>query len=146
MPKSLRLFGVVSLASSLLLACTPTPSVAPAQRAPVTLSTADVTGQPTQGKVIFANECEKCHQITEGKNSKGPQLSRIYGAPAAALTDYQSRYSKALKTSRLQWNAATLDAYLAQPEQAVPQGKMFYDGLTDPQQRQDVIAYLATLK
>jgi cytochrome c2 len=130
----------------LLLACTPTPSVAPAQRAPVTLSTADLTGQSTQGKAIFAEECEKCHQITQGKNSKGPQLSRIYGSPAAALTDYQDRYSKALKASQLQWNAATLDAYLADPEQSVAQGKMLYDGLTNPQQRQDVIAYLATLK
>ena len=33
------------------------------------------------------------------------------------------------------WDAATLDRYLTNPEQALPHGKMLYDGLADAQQR-----------
>jgi cytochrome c len=132
------------LASLTLTGCAPT--APPAQRPAVTLSSQHLTGNAIQGKAVFDDECSKCHQLSIGKNSKGPQLSRIWGASAGTLADYQSRYSTALRNSQIIWNDTTLAAYLEHPKQRVPQGKMLYDGLPDHQQRQDVIAYLATLK
>ncbi len=40
------------------------------------------------------------------------------------------------------WNEETLDAYLADPDAFVPGNRMPFPGLKDPQDRDDVIAYL----
>ncbi|MEY2864346.1 MAG: hypothetical protein RLY58_2053 [Pseudomonadota bacterium] len=145
---AIRHCGIIAITASsmMLLACTPTPTTPPAERAPVSLSSTGLIGNPRQGQAVFDDECGKCHQIGIGKNSKGPQLARIYGAPAAELADYQTRYSTALKRSGVHWDATTLNAYLTDPNQRIPNSKMLYDGLNNSQQRQDVIAYLATLK
>jgi cytochrome c len=42
----------------------------------------------------------------------------------------------------LTWNATTLDRFLAKPLAMLPGTAMTYDGVTDPQQRSDLIAYL----
>ena len=41
------------------------------------------------------------------------------------------------------WDDAALDRWLTAPQKMVPGTKMALDGLDDPQQRADVIAYLA---
>jgi len=119
------------------------PDQPPATRAPVTLAV--VEGDVGRGKQVYLDECVKCHQLALGKNAKGPQLLRIYGAKAAGLADY-TRYSAALKQSNWTWDAATLDRYLADPKQAMPNTKMLYDGLPAQADRQAVIAYLSTLR
>lgn len=103
-------------------------------------------GQIAAGRVLFEQECAKCHGFVPGRNSKGPQLLHAYGNRAGLLTDYPG-YSAALKQAAqagLHWDSATLDRYLQQPEQVIPQGKMLYDGLADAQARRDVIAYMAS--
>lgn len=134
--------GTLLVSSLWLTACQP--ALPPDQRPAVTLP--PLPGDVAQGKSLYETECRKCHQTTPGQNHKGPQLDRIYGAPAALLKDYQSRYSAALKHSGWRWDAATLDRYLTNPEQALPHGKMLYDGLADAQQRRDIIIYLSTLR
>lgn len=124
-----------------LTACEPPPP--PAERSPVTL--AALTGDVSRGRQLYADECQHCHQLQRGKNTKGPQLLRIYGAKAAGLADY-SRYSAALKQSGWIWDAATLDRYLEHPDKALPNTKMLYDGLPDTSDRQALIAYLSTLR
>ena len=119
------------------------PDQPPATRAPVTLAV--IAGDVGRGKQVYADECQKCHQLALGKNNKGPQLLRIYGAKAAGLADY-TRYSAALKQSNWTWDAATLDRYLADPKQAMPNTKMLYDGLPAQADRQAVIAYLSTIR
>lgn len=141
LPPCLLRLGLLCTAL-MLMACQP--SLPPDQRPVVALPV--LAHDQAAGKLLYQNECSQCHQTTPGHNRKGPQLDRIYGAPAAALKDYQSRYSAALKQSGWHWDAATLDRYLAHPEHALPQGKMLYDGLSDPQQRQAIIGYLSTLR
>jgi cytochrome c len=134
----------IALVSMLgLSACQP--SAPPAERPPVELVSDNLTGDAAAGKAVFEDECGKCHQLTAGHNSKGPQLHRIYGATAGALADYQDRYSAAIKATRWQWDEETLNSYLENPDRSLPNGKMLYDGLPDQDQRNDVIAYLATL-
>ncbi|MEC7119591.1 MAG: c-type cytochrome [Pseudomonadota bacterium] len=116
----------------------------PAQRATVTLPVLE--GDLALGKEVYQRDCQQCHQIQIGLNKKGPHLDRIYGATAAALADYQGRYSQALKQSGWTWDAVTLDTYIADPDQALPNGKMLADPLTDPIERAALIAYLSTLR
>jgi len=134
--------GLGLAACLLLTACQP--ATPPAQRASVTLPV--LSGDLERGKQVYARECSQCHQLSAGQNSKGPQLLRIYGAKAADLADYQSRYSQALKQSGWRWDAVTLDRYLADPAVALPNGKMLSDPLPAAADRQAVIAYLSTLR
>jgi cytochrome c len=51
-------------------------------------------------------------------------------------------YSPAMKNSHIVWNDKTLDRFLAKPLNVVPGTAMTYDGIADPQERADLIAYL----
>jgi cytochrome c len=104
---------------------------------------AHAAGDPTKGQQVFQSQCAACHSVTPGVTLFGPSLAAVYGKPAASTKGYA--YSPALINAHLVWNAATLDKFLAAPQTFVPGTKMPYAGLTDPQQRQDVIAYLAQL-
>lgn len=129
--------------SGLLLGCQPA-ALPAAQRPAVKLPI--LAGNHTLGKQVYERECGTCHQLGAGRNSKAPQLERIYGATAATLADYQGRYSSAIQKSGWTWDTATLDRYIAEPAQALPNGKMLSDPLPDRVERQAVIAYLSTLR
>ena len=85
-------------------------------------------------------ECAACHKLERGEEGLGPSLYGMFGRQAATLTDF--RYSPALKRSRIVWSAQTLDAFLADPQGAVPANRMPYAGLPDAAERADLIAYL----
>lgn len=103
---------------------------------------ARAAGDPKRGADVFDGECAECHSVKQGKNKKGPSLFGIVGQKAAGVPDFA--YSDGLKNSGITWTVERLDAYIANPNQAVPGGKMGkkYDGLADPQARADVIAFL----
>lgn len=80
-----------------------------------------------------------------GKHKKGPSLAGIAGRNAAALADFE--YSAALKATGWVWNEERLRAYLSGPvSQTNPGGKMKYEGLASARSRDDLLAYLQTLK
>ena len=54
-------------------------------------------------------------------------------------------YSEALTNAGLVWDEATLDAWIARPTEVVPGTTMVFAGITDPQQRADLVAYLKQL-
>ena len=101
-------------------------------------------GDARAGGDVFATHCAECHSVKEGRNKKGPWLFGIVGRPAATVPGFN--YSDALKASGWSWTPDKLDAYVTLPKQALPGGKMKYDGLPDPQARADLLAYLATLR
>lgn len=101
-------------------------------------------GDATLGKTAYEKQCKQCHSLEVGSNNKGPQLSRIYGAKVALLNDYQ--YTDALKNSQIVWTAEQLDHYIANPKQAVNGTRMRSEPIADAKTRQDIIAYLSTLK
>ncbi len=115
----------------------------PDHRAPVTLPLY-TEGDADNGAIIYQDACGQCHQLNAGLNKKGPQLMNIYGAKAAELDDYT--YSEGLKTSGWIWDAETLDPYIADAPNTMPDSKMLSDPMPDAQERADVIAYLSTLR
>jgi cytochrome c len=95
------------------------------------------------GKIVFV-KCALCHTNEPGKNKIGPSLFGIVGRKSASLPNYN--YSEAMKNFHHTWDAKTLDTYLADPRAVVPGTKMIFPGIKDETQRENLIAYLETLK
>ena len=95
------------------------------------------------GKVEF-KKCALCHTAEPGKNKIGPSLFGVVGRKSASLDNYN--YSEAMKKFDHTWTPENLDTYLADPRAVVPGTKMIFPGIKDEKERQDVIAYLETLK
>ncbi len=99
------------------------------------------------GQRIF-NQCRACHTADQGgRNGVGPNLHGVVGRRAASIDGF--RYSanmRQLGEGGLSWTPENLQRYLASPKDLVPQGSMAFAGLRNEQQRDDVIAYLSSLK
>lgn len=87
--------------------------------------------------------CASCHPVSPGRHGAGPSLARVWGRKAASASGYA--YSPALEGSGIVWNAQTLDRWLQGPMRMVPGTRMVV-GLSDPEARQAVIAYVQQLK
>lgn len=90
----------------------------------------------------FNNHCRTCHSVKEGDNRLGPSLHKVYGAKAGSSPDYAS-YSQGLKTSGVTWDDATLDKFIENPDQVVPNNNMKpYKGIDDPAVRKQIVDFL----
>lgn len=89
-------------------------------------------------------QCAACHSLKQGVSGVGPSLFGIYGTKAGEVAGYN--FSPALKASGLTWDDATLDKWIAGPMTLVPGTRMTYPGLADPAKRQELIAFIKTLK
>jgi cytochrome c len=95
----------------------------------------------SKGEVVYNNHCRTCHSLKAGDQRQGPSLHGIFGAKAGS-TEYAA-YSESLKNSGLTWDEATLDQFIANPDQVVPNNKMKpYTGLTDENVRKQIIEHL----
>lgn len=99
-----------------------------------------MVGDAVRGETLY-QACQACHSIDD--NDLGPRHRGVVGRRAGSVADYS--YSKALMTSGLTWDEATLDRWLTNPSALVPGTKMFFQ-MSDAQQRADVIAYLKLQK
>jgi cytochrome c len=100
-------------------------------------------GDVEAGKVVF-KKCAVCHAVEAGKNKIGPSMSGVVGRKSAGVEGFS--YSTAMKAANLTWDDPTLHTYLEAPAKMVPGTKMAFPGLKVEKDRDDVIAYLATLK
>lgn len=102
-------------------------------------------GDPVAGAKAFG-QCKVCHTAEPGgADLVGPNLSKVFGSKAATRRAKYA-YSPALKKSGIVWNEATLDKWLTDPGKTVPGTKMAFVGFPRKAMRDNVIAYLKTLK
>ena len=106
-----------------------------------TAAIAPVVGDVATGKLVF-RKCQACHSLEFGKNGLGPSLAGLIGKKASSVPNYN--YSPAMKGSNLTWDVGTLDAYLSDPQKLVPGNKMPFPGLKTENERNAVIAFLAS--
>ncbi len=123
----------------------PLPPVPEAPAAGAAPEAAAVVGDAAKGQKSFA-KCAACHTINAGgANGIGPNLAGIYGEGVAQDRGGYA-FSDALKTKGGKWDDATLDAWLADPAKFAAGTKMSFAGLSDAQERANIIAYLKTAK
>jgi cytochrome c len=104
---------------------------------------AHAAGDPARGADLFRQNCSLCHSTEPGQNLVGPTLFSVVGRPAASIANFP--YSAAMKNSGIRWTTKQLMVYLKAPRQYLPGVKMMFAGLPDPQDRENVVAFLATL-
>jgi cytochrome c len=87
------------------------------------------------------NKCLPCHAIGPGAENKvGPELNALDDRHAGAVASFN--YSEANKNSGLVWNEATFKDYIRSPQGEIPGTKMAFAGITNPQEIDDLWAYL----
>lgn len=92
----------------------------------------------------FNNHCRTCHSVKEGDNRLGPSLHKIHGAKAGSSSGYPN-YSQGLKGSGITWDDATLDKFIQNPDQVVPNNNMKpYKGIDDQAVRKQIVDFLKT--
>ena len=97
------------------------------------------------GKTLFRAQCALCHSAEPGDNggAQGPNLNGVIGRRAASNGDFG--YTKALQSSNLTWDAASLDTFLTSPTTVVP-GSAMVIPVPKPEDRQNLIAYFQAVK
>lgn len=99
-------------------------------------------GDYDNGRRLFA-QCRACHTLEAGgANRVGPNLHGMMGRPAASVAAFPS-YSQGLKDSGVVWDAGTLDRWIADPRAVVSVNNMIFPGIRKPEDRRDLIAYIA---
>jgi cytochrome c len=89
------------------------------------------------GEQVYAR-CAACHALAIDR--VGPRHCGLFGRLAGSVPGFP--YSPAMKNAHITWNDRTLDQFLAKPLAMVPGTAMTYDGVPDPGDRADLIAYL----
>jgi cytochrome c len=92
--------------------------------------------------------CAACHTFTNGgANRVGPNLWNTVGVTKGHAAGFG--YSAALRERKAKgedWDVAALDAFLKNPRGYLAGTSMSFAGVSRPDQRADIIAYLKTLK
>jgi len=124
------LWGIGMVAAAILLA---------------SMAVATAADGANSGEAAFNNNCRTCHSAKQGDNRLGPSLHGIVGAKAGSQSGYPS-YSGALKGSGITWDAATLDRFIANPDDVVPNNNMKpFKGVPDAAIRKRIVDYLSSV-
>jgi cytochrome c len=93
-----------------------------------------------KGQQVF-NKCTACHNAEKGgANQLGPNLWGVLGEPIGQGRGFA--FSDALAKKGGTWNWDNLSEWLNSPKGFAPGTKMTFAGLSNPQDRADVIAFL----
>jgi cytochrome c2 len=99
-----------------------------------------------RGKALFEGTCAECHDdSSRAERLQGPPLFGVVGRKVGSVSGFG--YSESLKKAGSGgkiWTESELDAFLADPDKAMPGGYMPL-AVTEEAERLDLIAYLKTL-
>jgi cytochrome c len=102
---------------------------------------------PVKGEKVAA-KCKACHTFDSGgPNRVGPNQWGIVGAKLGHAPGFA--YSGALMEKKATvpvWDEAALHAFIENPKAYIPGTKMQFNGVRNPAERADLIAWLKTLK
>lgn len=100
-----------------------------------------LTGDAAEGRKVF-QICRNCHTVRPNKRDTfGPNLYQVIGREAGQVTGYE--YSEGMSQAGWIWTPELINQFLTDPEAMVPGTKMILDPISDPNDRANVIAYLA---
>jgi cytochrome c len=140
----LKCAGPAVLALS-LAACGGEASDSAASVKPVAL--ADLPAPWNQGDLAHGAEifvkCHNCHSLVAAEGDKqGPNLHGVFTRKPGSKPGFS--YSKAVQGLTLpQWTYEEVDKWVSNPQTYVHGTKMMFNGVSDPTERRDLIAYLA---
>ncbi|MGQ0577946.1 MAG: c-type cytochrome [Betaproteobacteria bacterium] len=100
-------------------------------------------GDAALGRMLYQRTCFGCHGDKETVQNVGPSLVGVLGRRAGTVAG--TPYSRKLYEAAIVWDEKSLNRYLASPWDAV-HGTIMPVGVHDPRQRDDIIAYLQTLR
>jgi len=95
-----------------------------------------------KGETVFARDCSICHTAkADGPGMMGPNLHGVVGRMAGSLAGFS--YSQAMKGKGAAWSRDNLDAFVSQPQAAVPGTYMPFAGLADAAERRALTCWLS---
>ncbi|HET8535061.1 MAG TPA: cytochrome c family protein [Sphingomicrobium sp.] len=98
------------------------------------------SADPTKGADVF-KKCAACHNADKGgANQLGPNLWGVVGAPIGEGRGFA--WSDALGKHGGTWDWDSLSKWLTSPKTFAPGTKMTFAGLSKPEDRANVIAFL----
>ena len=95
-----------------------------------------------QGAKVF-KKCAACHKLEAGANGVGPHLYAVVGRAVGSVDGFG--YSGSLEAVAETWSPENLDGFLTKPSKYAPGTKMSFNGLSKPEDRANLIAYLETI-
>ena len=99
------------------------------------------SADPAAGEQVF-KKCTACHNADKGgANALGPNLWGVLGEEVGKGA-HGFAFSPALSGVGGTWNWDNLNAWLTSPKKFAPGTKMTFAGLSNPQDRANVIAFL----
>ena len=107
---------------------------------------AHADGDAAKGRAAFVRQCAICHTVELGGDNRfGPNLFGIVGRKAGTAADFG--YTNAFKTrANWEWTEDALGGWVMFPGMMVPGTAMgVFQGVAE-RDRDDLVAYLATLK
>jgi cytochrome c len=108
--------------------------------------TARADGDAAKGKAAFVRQCAICHTVEKGGDNRlGPNLFGILGRKAGTVAGFT--YTNAFKTrANWEWTEDGIGGWMMFPSTMVPGTAMgVFQGIAE-RDRDDLVAYLATLK
>jgi cytochrome c len=93
------------------------------------------------GKALYQT-CVACH--SERPDAIGPSLKGVFGRKSAALDTF--RYSNPMSRANLTWDQANLRDYIIDPQARVKGNRMPFAGVRNPNDADDLVAFLKDYK
>lgn len=98
-------------------------------------------GDAAKGEAVF-KKCGACHKL-DGTDGVGPHLNGVVGRNHAASAGYAYSEANLALASEI-WTPEAIFAFVENPKKYMPGTKMAFAGLPKPEDRANLVAYLAS--